>query len=86
MSNDKRPRASTVRVLIHTTAAGRYAVGIVVSEWQGAVKVSRRLARLRPIPAPHQAPPGVDREVWLAWCALLEIVEEQRTDGPPPGL
>ena len=81
MSIDRQRRASTVRVLVHTTAAGLYAVGVVVSEWQGAVKVSRRLARLRPIPAPHTPPPGVDRDVWLAWCALLELVEEQRTDG-----
>lgn len=86
MSNDKRPRARTVRVLIHTTASGLFAVGVVVSEWQGAVKVSRRLAALRPIVERSAPPPGVDREIWQAWTALLDLIEEQRTDGRPDGL
>lgn len=86
MSTDKRPRAKTVRVLIHCTAGGAVAVGVVSSEWQGAVKVSRRLSRLRPVVERSAPPPGVDREVWRAWSALLDLIEEQRTDGPPPGL
>lgn len=77
-------RARTVRVLIHTTRQGLIAVGIVSSEWQGAVRVDRRLARLRPVPAPSPAPPGVDRDVWLAWCGLLEEIERTRTDGGLP--
>lgn len=77
-------RARTVRVLIHTTKAGLIAVGIVASEWQGAVRVDRRLARLRPVPQPHSAPPGVDRDIWLAWCGLLEEIERTRTDGCLP--
>lgn len=80
------PRARTVRVLIHTTKAGLVAIGIVASEWQGAVRVDRRLARLRPVPQPHQAPPGVDQDIWLAWCGLLEEIERTRTDEVLPGL
>lgn len=76
-------RARTVRVLIHTTKTGLVAIGLVASEWQGAVRVDRRLARLRPVPAPSAAPPGVDRDVWLAWCALLDHIEQTRTDGLP---
>lgn len=82
--NTESPRARTVRVLIHTTKAGLLAIGIVASEWQGAVRVDRRLARLRPVPEPHAAPPGVDRDIWLAWCGLLEEIERTRTDGVPP--
>lgn len=70
-----------MRVLIHTTASGMFAVGVVVSEWQGAVKVSRRLASLRPIVERSAPPPGVDPEIWRAWSALLDLIEEQRTDG-----
>ena len=40
-------RAVTVRVLIHLGTDSHYAVGVVTSEWQGAVKVSRRLSSLR---------------------------------------
>lgn len=86
MSNDRRPRARTCRVLIHTTASGQFAVGVVVSEWQGAVKVSRRLARLRPVIERSAPPPGVDLEIWRAWIALLDLIEEQRTDQRPDGL
>lgn len=82
--NIESPRARTVRVLIHTTKAGLVAIGIVASEWQGAVRVDRRLARLRPISQPSTQPPGVDRDVWLAWCALLEHIEQTRTDGALP--
>lgn len=82
MGDSQRRRPATVRVLVHTTWDGRAAVGIVRSEWQGAVKVSQRLARLRPVGPLQPAPPGVDREVWIAWCALLDLVEEQRTDKP----
>jgi hypothetical protein len=86
LSTDKARKARTVRVLIHTTSSGLFAVGVVVSEWQGAVKVSRRLAALRPILERSAAPPGVDREIWQAWCALLDLIEEQRTDGRPDGM
>lgn len=82
MSERQQRRPRTVRVLIHTTASGQFAVGVVVSEWQGAVKVSRRLARLRPVVVRSSPPPGVDREIWEAWVALLDLVEEQRTDHP----
>lgn len=86
MSTDKAPRPRTVRVLIHTTSSGTFAIGVVVSEWQGAVKVSRRLARLRPVAERSAPPPGVDLEIWRAWSALLDLIEEQRTDGRPDGL
>jgi hypothetical protein len=81
VSTDKGPRASTVKVTIHLTRSGQYAVGVIQQEWQGAVRVDRRLARLRPVPVPSAAPPGVDQDVWRAWCALMDVIEEQRTDG-----
>lgn len=77
-------RARTVRVLVHTTKHGQVAIGIVSSEWQGAVRVDRRLSRLRPVRPPQPAPPGVDPDVWLAWCGLLEHIEGTRTDGGLP--
>lgn len=83
MPEDRKPR--TVRVLIHTTRQGAVAIGIVSSEWQGAVRVDRRLSRLRPVPQPHVAPPGVDPDVWTAWCGLLEHIEVTRTDGSTTG-
>lgn len=81
MHGDIRPRAVTVRVLVHLTSDTLYAVGVVASEWQGAVKVSRRLARLRPMTEPLGRPLGVDLDVWRAYCALDDLVREQRTDG-----
>lgn len=84
--NPERFNQRTVKVLIYTTKAGQIAIGVVESEWQGAVRVDRRLARLRPVPLPLDAPPGVSREIWLAWCGLMEIIEEQRTDGGVPRL
>lgn len=80
METSKR-RAVTVRVLAHLTSDSHYAVGIVRSEWQGAVKVSRRLARLRPALEPVGRPFGVDQDVWRAYCALEDLVNETRTDG-----
>ena len=76
----EQPRARTVRVLVHTTKTGMVAIGVVSSEWQGAVRVDRRLARLRPVPQPQPTPPGVDGDVWLAWCGLLDYIERTRTD------
>lgn len=81
MSEESRRRAVTVRVLVHLTSDAHYAVGVVISEWQGAVKVSRRLARLRPALEPIGRPLGVDLEVWRAFNALADLVNEQRTDG-----
>lgn len=81
MYGELRPRAVTVRVLVHLTSDAHYAVGVVASEWQGAVKVSRRLARLRPMEEPLGRPLGVDQDVWRAYCALEALINEQRTDG-----
>lgn len=81
MYGELRPRAVTVRVLVHLTSDAFYAVGVVASEWQGAVKVSRRLAQLRPMAEPIGRPLGVDLDVWRAYCALEDLVNEQRTDG-----
>lgn len=75
-------KSTTVRVMVHLAADGTYAVGVVTSEWQGAVKVSRRLARLRPVMGPPPRPMGVDPDVWRAHCALTSLVAEQRTEAP----
>jgi hypothetical protein len=78
---NERPRAVSVKVTTHLTASGQYAVGIITQEWQGAVRVDRRLARLRPVPLPGARPFGVDPDVWRALAALEDLVQEQRTDG-----
>ena len=84
MSEDSRRKAMTVRVLIHLTADGQYAAGIITQEWQGAVRVDRRLARLRPLNNLPVRPFGVDSDVWRALCALENLVVETRTDGWAP--
>ena len=75
-------KSTTVRVLIYLAHDGQYAVGIITSEWQGKVRVDRRLARLRPVPGPPPRPAGVDPDVWRALCALEDLVHEQRSEGP----
>ena len=70
-------RAVTVRVLVHLGTDSHYAVGIVSSEWQGAVKVSRRLSSLRACLEPLGRPPGVDVDVWRAFNALAGLIDEQ---------
>ena len=72
----------TTRVLLHRTAGGLLAVGVVTSEWQGAVKVSRRLARLTPVAPVLWYPPGADRVIVDARDALSQLVDMQRTDWP----
>ena len=79
-------RAVTIRVLIHLGTDSHYAVGVVTSEWQGAVKVSRRLSSLRSCLEPLGRPPGVDLDVWRAFNALAALVDEQTTDGSRPFL
>lgn len=76
----ERRRPTTVRVLVHTTPDGQAAVGIVRQEWQGAVRVDYRLARLRPVPAVIDPPPGVSRDLWVAAAALIDLTESLRTD------
>jgi len=75
--NDRR-KAVTVRVMVHLTADGQYAVGVVTSEWQGAVRVDRRLQRLRPLAPIEYIPMGVDRDVFAALVALRALVDEQQ--------
>lgn len=70
-----------VRVAIHLTTDGQYAVGIITSEWQGAVRVDRRLARLRPVVRPGSTPEGVDPVVWQAYSALHGLITEQAGTG-----
>lgn len=74
-----------VRVLIHLTTDGQYAVGVVTSEWQGATRVDRRLARLRPVVRPGSTPAGVDPIVWQAYSALHDLVREQSASEAGPG-
>lgn len=80
MNNPIRP--VTTRVLLHRTASGQMAVGVVISEWQGAVKVSRRLARLTPVAPVLWYPPGVDRAIVEARDGLSQLIDMQRTDWP----
>lgn len=76
----KRGRV-TVRVGIHLTTDGQYAVGIITSEWQGATRLDRRHARLRPVVRPASTPEGVDPIIWQAYSALHSLVQEQSTAG-----
>jgi hypothetical protein len=73
-----------VKVLIHLTADGQYATGIITSEWQGATRLDRRLARLRPVIRPGSVPSGVDPIVWQAYSALHGLVAEQAGTGALP--
>lgn len=67
-----------MRVMLHLGAEGStWAAGIVRAEWQGAVQVNSRFARAHPMPAVESVPVGVDRDVWLAYVALGELVREQ---------
>lgn len=75
--SDLKRQGATVRVLLHLTSSGQYAVGIIESSWSGPVKVNRRLARLRPVDRPGPAPLGVEPSVWQAWCALTSLIREQ---------
>lgn len=77
MRGNKRD-ARTVRVMLHFTADGQFAAGIVTSRWQGASRLDTRLARLRPLPHPGTPPQHVDPDVWAAYCALGDIVWEHR--------
>jgi len=74
--------SKTIKVLIHFTTDGGVALGVMSSEWQGARRLDRRLSSARPAPrGMAAAPPGVRRDVWLAYVALRELVEEQREGG-----
>lgn len=75
-------RGVTVRVLLHLTADGQYAVGVIESSWQGSVRVDRRLSRLRPVHRPGPPAIGADPSVWQAWCALDNLLEEQTGQRP----
>lgn len=81
MGSGLRRGGVTVRVNIHLTAAGDYAVGVVTSEWQGAVRVDRRHARLRPVDRPGSCPRGVDPVIWQAYAALHSLVVETTVSG-----
>lgn len=70
-----------VRVGIHLTTDGQYAVSIITQEWQGAVRLDRRLARLRPVVRPGSTPAGVDPIVWQAYSALHGLITEQAGTG-----
>lgn len=70
--------AVTVKVNVHLMDDGRYAVGIVTSEWQGATRLDRRFARVHRHTDAGPAPEGVDRDVWRACHALWDLVGEQR--------
>lgn len=84
MSGALKRGGISVRVGIHLTTDGQYAVGVVTQEWQGSVRVDRRLARLRPVLRPWPGPEGVDPVVWQAMCALIGLVTEQAGTGDWP--
>lgn len=70
--------AKTVKVLLHLGSDGSaWAAGLVTSEWQGAVRVDRRLSASHPMPDVPSFPAGVDRDVYRAWLALGEVIRQQ---------
>lgn len=74
----------TVRVLVHLTTDGQAAVGVVSSEWQGAVRVDRRHSSLRPVVRRGSVPAGVDPYLWQAYEALHALVSAQAENGSLP--
>jgi hypothetical protein len=78
--NTEKRRARTVKVTIHIGQTGSYAVGIITSEWQGSVRLDRRLARAHPMPDDLPPPPGVNLDVWRAFLALSDLITTHRTD------
>lgn len=70
--------AKTVRVLLHFTADGQFAAGVVTSRWQGPIRLDTRLARLRPLAHPGTPPQHVDPDIWAAYCALGDLVWEHK--------
>ena len=69
--------AVTVKVNVHLMDDGRYAVGIVTSEWQGATRLDRRFARVHRHTDAGTPPHGVDQRVWRAYHALRDLIAEQ---------
>lgn len=67
-----RPR--TIRVLVHLDKHDRAAVSLLRSVWQGPVRLDMRLASARPVDPVAPAPPGVDKDLWLAYVALSDRV------------
>lgn len=74
----------TVKVNVHLMDDGRYAVGIVTSEWQGATRLDRRFARVHRHTDAGPPLEGVDRDVWRAYHALRDLVCEQQAAVAPP--
>jgi hypothetical protein len=87
MSTERRARPTTVKVVIHLPAeGGSWAAGIIVSEWNGSVRVDRREARAHPMPAVPTVPKGVSEPIWRAYVALSETVREAvEKAAVPPG-
>lgn len=72
--------AVTVKVNVHLMSDGRYAVGIVTSEWQGATRLDRRFARVHRHADAGSAPAGVEPSVWRAYHALRDLVIQQQAE------
>jgi len=71
----------TIKVTIHLDGAGRAAIGVVESEWRGALRIDRRLAAARPLPRDVPAATrGVPESLWLAWYALDARLRAWETD------
>jgi len=78
MADERRSRPITIKVLVHIGAGGEYwAAGVVRQEWNGAVRVSHRLVRSHPMPNLGVTPNGVHEDVWRAYLALSQVVQEQ---------
>lgn len=77
-----RKRSITVDVMLHLTASGQYCCAIRTHEWQGAVRIDRRLWRLRALDRSPSRPLGVSPEVYDAWRALGLLVAEQAGEVP----
>ena len=72
--------AVTVKVNVHLMADGRYAVGIVTSEWQGATRLDRRFARVHRHTDAGPAPAGVEPSIWRAYHALRDLLVQQQAE------
>lgn len=78
------PAPTITRVVIHSSSSGRYAVGVLVGQFRGTNRVDRRIYGALPLDRVQDAPPGVDRWVWLAFLGLQAHIDQARRDRMAP--
>ena len=83
---ERQGRPRTVKVICHIGRGEVVAVGLVTQEWNGAVRVDRRLGSAQPVAGPLPARPrGVPEDLWLVYVALGQRLAalERAAQGTP---